>query len=203
VGKDENTITAFEKSLKKDGVNGVEIDVRRSMCGKEIVISHDPAGTEEALTLKEGLEFLSKYNCELFVELKECDKEFFYDVVGLLEEFNLKNRSLLFAFRDVAKNFVWDYREVKLGIISEYPWEIKKDIQQFNPDAVLLGWDDRWWTRLAFKSVWSVLSLDKLCKKYDKISFVVGVVNCEGDYNWLRRQNGLYCCTADRPFEWS
>ncbi len=201
IGDEENSITAFKKAIDKK-VDGVEFDIRRSLCGKEIIISHEPCELEKALLLEDGLRVLSETNLELLIELKECDNEFLSQTIALLEKYSLKEKSLLFGFHGVAEKLDWSRNDIKLGIISEYPWDIKKDIEKFDPDFVLMGWDYRWWTKPVFKMIWSVFSLPKVCAKYPKVSFVVGIAGSERDYNWLCKQNGLYCCTADSPLEW-
>ncbi len=202
-GKNENTLDAFKKAVAETGVGGVEFDVR--WCTKRgcVIISHDLDTTGEALELESGLEFLSKENLELFIEMKECDKNLFCRTTELLDKYNLKQKTLIFGFRDVVVGFPWNNREgVKLGIISEYPWEILKDINNFRPDSILIGWDDRWWTKSVFKFVWTIFSLKNICEKYSNIDFVVGVAKSKEDYNWLCKQEGIYCLTADKPFEW-
>ena len=202
-GKNENTLEAFKKSAQEKGVDGVEFDIRWNQKRDKIIISHDSDLTGEALELEEGLKFLANEDLELFIELKEGDKDLFSQTVVSLNKYNLKQKTLLFGFKDIVASFPLGNREgIRLGIISEYPWEISKDINTFNPDSVLIGWDDRWWTKPAFKIVWTLFSLPKICEKYSNVDFAVGVVKSEEDYNWLCKQEGIYCLTADKPFGW-
>ena len=206
-GKNENTLKAFQKAVDNN-LDGVEFDVRWSINKQNLIISHDPENlgprdlNNKALGLEEGLKFLADKNLELWIELKECDERLFSRLIDLLKKNNLIQKSLVFAFREVAESFNWQNREVQLGIIVEYPWKIKGNIRKYNPDSILMGWDDRWWTKSVFKFLWSVFSFDKLSKKYPNIKFVAGVVKNNSDHDWISRQKGLYSCTADKPFEW-
>ena len=206
-GKSENTINAFQKAIEKE-VDGVEFDVRWSIDKKEVIISHDPGNLETGslsngfLRLEEGLSFWVNKEKEILLEMKEFDERLFRKIIELLEKFKLTEKTLIIGFREVAECFDWKGRKVRLGIITRYPWNIKKNIQKYRPDTVLLGWDDRWWTKPFFKSVWSFLSLPRLCKQYPDIHFVVGVVKSEVDYRWVSKQKGLYGFTVDRFGEW-
>lgn len=203
VGEEENTLNAFKKSYQKKGVFGVEFDVRWSTKRDRVVIAHDLDILDRALNLDVGLGFLSQTNLELFIEMKEFDESLFLKIIESLDNYNLKSKTIIFGFKEVATKFPWNNKKgVRLGIISKYPWEIKKDIFTFNPDFVLMGWDDRRWTKIVFKLIWNIFSLTNLCKKYIDTNFVIGVAKTSGDYKWLLKQKGIYGITADHPFEW-
>ncbi|MBU1557432.1 glycerophosphodiester phosphodiesterase [Patescibacteria group bacterium] len=201
VGEKENSLSSFQKAVE-NGVDGIEIDVRWSPNKDRLIISHDPDISGEALGLEEGLIFLSDKNLDILVEMKEYDEKLFLQMVDLFKKYSLKEKIVVFGFKKVAKKFPWGKTDIKLGIISIFPWSIRSDIKKFNPSFVLMGWDYNWWTRPLFKMVWTFLSLSNLCKNNKETCFVVGIANCEADYNWLCKQNGLYCCTVDKPFEW-
>ena len=201
-GKEENTINAFIKAYDK-GVCGVEFDVRWASDKKLPIVSHDPSEHKNALCLNECIEFLSSTQFDLYIEMKEHDEELFSEVIKLLEKFNLKERTLVFGFKHVAESFPWGDTDVSLGIITKYPWHIKKDVKRFQPDFVLTGWDYRWWTRPVFKFMWATaFSMKRFAKKHDGVKFVAGIAMSKGDYKWLAKRKGLHACTVDKPFDW-
>ncbi len=193
----ENTIEAFIKSSNNKNINGVEIDIRRNGETGEIVLSHDPVRSgQNPITLEDALDYISKQDWELIIELKEYDKNIILEVNKLLQKYNLSDRTLLFGFFKIAKEFEWGSdRPTNLGIIIEYPWQISKIVSTFNPNTILLGWDDRKWTKIAFKIWWSIFSLRNLTKKYNA-RVVVGVTNSTADIDWLERQ-GIDMATSD------
>lgn len=202
-GKGENTLESFKRSAAKTGVDGIEIDIRWCKKRNDIIISHNLDIECNAMELEEGLKFLSEEKLELFIEMKEFDENLFNKLIKLLNKYNLKQRTMIFGFRDVAIKFHWDDRKgIKFGIISEYPWEIKGDMSFFKPDSVLIGWNEYWYTKFIFKLIWTIFSLPNICKKYNNVDFIVGVATSKKDYDWLCKQSGLYCLTADKPLEW-
>lgn len=197
-GSEENTINAFRKSVEL-GVDGVEFDVRFGGDGQTVVVSHDPVGGAPVLSLDEVLGYLKETNLELLIELKEHNEVFYSLVVEHLIRHDLVQRATIFAFPRIAHEFPWANREnIKLGIIAPYPTYIKKFIEQYNPDMVLMGWGDTK-ERFLFKLAWNVLSLKKIFAKYSPIRFVVGVAYSGKDKSWLARQTGIYGITADLP----
>lgn len=197
-GVEENTISAFQKALDKS-IDGVEFDVRYGADGKTVVLSHDPATNSAVVTLEEALEYLSSTNLELLIELKEYTDDLYVSVVQYLRKHKLVERATLFAFPHVAEKFPWRFRyDIKLGIITPYPRDIKKYILRFEPDMALMGWGTKK-ERLQFKTVWTFLSLKKTFAKYPTIKFVIGVAYAESDKTWLGKQSGLYGHTADMP----
>lgn len=197
-GIEENTISAFKKSIEA-GMEGVEFDVRYGADGRTVVLSHDKTSDTAALTLDDALEFLATTNLELLIELKEYTDDLYVLVVQHLRKYNLVARTTLFAFPKEAKLFPWSTRhDVNLGIIAEYPQDIKKYIKAYNPDMVLLGWGTKK-ERLQFKTAWTFLSPKKVFAKYSPVKFVIGVAYNEKDKAWLSKQRGLYGLTGDMP----
>lgn len=197
-GEIENTLSAFKKSADAHSY-GVEFDVRYGPLGKTVVCAHDKVADNKALSLDEALQYLKQTDMELLIELKEYSDEFYADVVGSLRKHNLVNRTNLFGFAPEAQLFPWKARQdIKLGIIAKYPHDIKKYIELYNPDVVLLGWGNKK-ERLQFMTAWAFLSLRKTFEKYPTIKFVIGVAYTENDRKWLSKQQGLYGITADMP----
>jgi len=197
-GEHENTIFAFKKSVE-EGIGGVEFDVRYGADGKTVVCAHDPVSCSTAVTLDEVLQYLEPIKLELLIELKEYSEEFYKDVVCLVRKHCLTNRTTIFGFPSEAKFFPWGSRQdVKLGIIAPYPQDIKRYVEMYEPNMVLMGWGNKK-ERLKFKLAWSVLSLSKTFSRYSQIKFVIGVAYGSDDKKWLSRQRGLYGITADMP----
>ena len=82
-----------------------------------------------------------------------------------------------------------------LGVIVMYPWQLDRMVREFAPDVLLLGWDDRSWTRMAFRAWWSLFSLERLGSRH-RLPVVAGIVQRSGDLRWLSRQH-LYAAVAD------
>uniref|UniRef100_UPI0026297E5E hypothetical protein n=1 Tax=uncultured Jannaschia sp. TaxID=293347 RepID=UPI0026297E5E len=78
-------------------------------------------------------------------------------------------------------------RRIRLGLIVPYPWQIARLAAAVRPDVILLGWDDRTWTRLAFRAWWSVFSLRRMGRRHGT-PVVVGVACRARDIRWLGRQ---------------
>jgi hypothetical protein len=194
-GGDENTLAAFARAAGADGISGVELDVRRAADTGTLVVSHDPpARTEGALTLDAALSFLSPTPLELFVEIKEPGLA--PSVIDKLVARNVADRSVVFAFIEVARSFPWEgARPVRLGVIEILPWNLDRVVRRYAPDVVLLGWDARAWTRVAFRAWWSVFSLER-CARRHRAPFVVGIVQRNDDLHWLARQR-VYGAVAD------
>ncbi len=208
VGKHENSIKAFKKAVLS-GVDGVEFDIRWSVDKKEVIISHDLENlgpgdlNDSVLRLEEGLGFLADKDLELWIEMKEYDNNLFALLVGLLKKYNLIQKTFIFGFKEIAEKFDWvGGRKVRLGIITRYPWNIKKNVKKYNPDSILIGWDERWWTKPVFKLIWSVFSFERLSQKYPKVKFVAGVVESNSDHDWISKQKGLHSFTTDNYKDW-
>lgn len=197
-GEIENTLSAFRKSVDAS-VDGVEFDVRYDTLGKTVVCAHDKVTDNRAPTLDEALTYLSSTKIELLIEIKESSEDFYSKVVESLRKYNLISRTTIFGFPPEAKFFPWEERQdVKLGIIAPYPNDIKRYVEMYDPDTVLLGWGNKK-ERLKFKIAWSMLSLSRTFAKYSKIKFVIGVAYGSDDKKWLSKQQGLYGITADMP----
>jgi len=74
-------------------------------------------------------------------------------VIEKLVSNNVADRSVVFAFAAVARSFLWEgARPVRLGVIVAYPWNLNHVERTYAPDVILLGWDARVWTRIAFRA---------------------------------------------------
>jgi hypothetical protein len=194
-GSQENSLAAFELAARDPEISGVELDVCRAGDAGTPVVSHDPPPhAEGVLTLDAALSFLSRTHLELFVELKE--EGLAPAVIDKLVSHKVAERSIVFAFAGVARSFPWrDVRPARLGVIVMYPWQLGRIVREFAPDVLLLGWDDRSWTRMAFRAWWSLFSLERLGNRH-RLPVVAGIVQRNGDLRWLSRQH-LYAAVAD------
>jgi hypothetical protein len=194
-GPGENSLAAFARAARDGRISGVEFDVRLAADFDTLVVSHDPPRhVENALTLDSALSLLSRTDLELFVEVKET--ELVSRVIERLVASNVACRSVVFAFAAVARSFPWERaRPVRLGIVVMYPWNLNRVVRRYAPDVLLLGWDARTWTRVAFRAWWSVFSLEQLARRH-RVPVVVGIVQRMDDLHWLSRQR-LYGAVAD------
>ena len=194
-GADENTLAAFTRAAGEAGISGIELDVRGAPGGNTLLVCHDPPRPGgNTLTLDAALEFLSGTKLELFVELKERDIAAM--VIAKLVAAKMAERSVVFAFAPVARAFPWTKaRPVRLGIIEVFPWNLARAMRAYAPDVLFLGWDDRAWTRAAFRAWWSVFSLARLGRRH-RVPVVVGIVQRAVDLDWLRRQ-GVHAAVTD------
>jgi len=193
-GPEENTPAAFARAAGEPGLAGVEFDVRRSRAGR-LIVAHDPPGAgDDGFALEAALSLLARTKLELLVELKE--PGIAPAVLDALAAAGLTGRSLVFAFPEPARSFPWaDRRGARLGVIIPFPWQAPRLVRAYRPDAVLLGWDERPWTRMAFRAWWSAFSLTRLGEG-SSATVVVGVVQRERDLEWLRRR-GVDIAVAD------
>lgn len=194
-GPDENTLAAFARAAADRRVSGVEFDVRRERHSGTLLISHDPPrGDAPVLSLETALALLADSDLELFVEIKEAETA--APVVDRLVASGLAERSVLFAFAEIARSFPWSgVRPVRLGAILPYPWSMDRFIAINAPDVILLGWDDRPWTRLGFRAWRSIFPVSRLAQRYGK-PFISGVAQRPADLRWLAAQ-GVDAAVAD------
>jgi hypothetical protein len=194
-GPQENSAAAFARAAGDDRIAGVEFDVRRAAGGGTLVVSHDPpAGAGAALPLDRALSLLAPTRLELYVEIKETGLA--EAVIERLVAHGLAARAVEFAYAPVARSFPWHGpRPVRLGVIAPYPWYLARIVRERAPDVLLLGWDGRAWTRLAFRIWWSVFSLERMAQRHNK-PVVAGIVQRSGDLSWLARQS-LHAAVAD------
>jgi glycerophosphoryl diester phosphodiesterase len=194
-GRDENSLAAFARAACDDAVSGVEFDVCRAADSGTVVVSHDPPlHAEDVLTLDAALSALSRTDLELFVEIKE--EGLALAVIEKLVSNKVADRSVVFAFAAVARSFPWEgARLARLGVIVVCPWNLARIARVYAPDVLLLGWDARGWTRIAFRSWWSLFSLERLARRH-QVPVVVGVAQRMHDLHWLSRQH-LYGAVAD------
>ena len=187
-GTEENTLAAFARAARADGISGVEFDVRGVAESVTLVVSHDPPKHgERALTLDAALSFLSGTALELYVEIKEAG--IVASVIAALVASKAAERSVVFGFPDVARSFPWRAaRPVRLGIIAVYPWTLDSVVRKYAPDVLSFGWDERAWTRIAFRAWWSVFSLER-CARRHRVQLVVGIAQRQDDLDWLARQH--------------
>ena len=157
-GGDENTLATFARAARDDRIAGVEFDVCHAVDAMTLVVSHDPPlHIENTLTLDAALSFLSQTDLELFVEIKETGLASV--VIEKLVSSNVADRSVVFAFAAVARSFPWEgARPVRLGAIVMCPWNLNRVVRACAPDVLFLGWDARVWTRIAFRTWWSIFS---------------------------------------------
>jgi len=194
-GGDENSLAAFARAARDDAVSGVEFDVCHAADSRTVVVSHDPPlHTQNVLTLDAALSFLSGTDLELFVEIKE--EGLALAVIEKLISNKVADRSVVFAFAAVARYFPWKVtRRVRQGVIVMCPWNVDRFVSRHAPDVLLLGWDARGWTRIAFRTWWSLFSLERVARRH-QVPLVVGVAQRMGDLRWLSRQH-LYGAVAD------
>lgn len=194
-GAEENTLAAFARAAGDPRIAGVELDVRRVSDGGPLVVSHDPPVRGRApLTLDDTLSLLAPTPLDLLIEIKEAGIA--EDVIATLAARGVADRALVFAFAPVARSFPWSApRQVRLGIIVEYPWQIGRTVAQHAPDVLLTGWDARAWTRAAFRAWWSLFSLEAMGQRH-RLPVVVGVVQRDADLQWLTRQH-IHAAVAD------
>ena len=192
-GAGENTLAAFARAAGDDRISGVELDVRRA--AGTLVVSHDPPpDMANALTLDAALAFLAQTDLDLLVEIKE--PGLVSAVIATLVARNVAGRSVVFAFAEVARAFPWEeVRPVRLGVIVLYPWQLDRAVAMWTPDVLMLGWDDRAWTRIAFRAWWSVFSLARLARRH-RVPVVAGIVQRAADLKWLARQ-GIHAAVVD------
>ncbi len=190
----ENTTEALFKSVNK-GVRAVEIDVR--MKNGEVILSHDKISKEKILSFKIFAEVAKRKNVKLFVELKESDSELFESVVSIIESLGMQDDSFVFAFDNIARHFPWrEFKDIKKGVIVEYPWNINRAVKKYNPHFVATGWDNNMpWTRLAFYIYWKLFCLRTFKQKIG-VKMMVGVCRDENQIEWLKNQDIDYV-TAD------
>jgi hypothetical protein len=160
-----------------------------------LVVTHDPPRRDAPVpTLDAALDQLAGTALELFVEIKETGIA--AAVIERLIARDLAERSVVFAFADVARSFPWRRpRPIRLGAILVYPWTMQGFIAAHDPDLILLGWNSRPWTRAAFRAWWSVASLPRLSQRTGK-PVVAGIVRRTADLHWLTRQN-VHAAVAD------
>lgn len=160
-GPGENSLAAFARAARDGRISGVEFDVCLEADSDTLVVSHDPPRhVENALTLDAALSLLSPTDLELFVEVKETGLVSRVIEAGCQQRGPSLSRICLAA---VARSFPWEgARPVRLGIIVMYPWNLNRAVRRYAPDVLLLGWDARAWTRVAFRGRWSVFSLSSL-----------------------------------------
>jgi glycerophosphoryl diester phosphodiesterase len=193
-GADENTLAAFTRAADQAGIAGVELDVRRGSDGTLLVCHDPPRAGADTLSLDAALAFLSGTNLELFVELKERDIAAL--VIERLVAAKMAERSVIFAFPPVAHAFPWnEVRPVRLGVIEVFPWKLARAMRAYAPDMLFVGWDERAWTRTAFRAWWSVASLARLAERHG-VPVAVGIVQRAADLDWLRRQ-GVHAVVTD------
>lgn len=190
VGAEENTLAAFRRAAAEPDVSGVEFDVRRTVDGR-LVVSHDRPD-EASAALDEVVEFVSRSKLEAFVELKE--KGIAAEVARKLVVGGLAGRAVIFGPVELLSQMEGE-RRIALGILAPYPWQISRLAVAVAPDVILLGWDDRTWTRLAFRAWWSIFSLRRMGQRHSA-AVVVGVARRARDVRWLSRQ-GIDAAVVD------
>ena len=189
-GPEENSLRAVRRAAAAPDVSGVELDLRRGADGR-LVVSHDPPEAG-APTFAAVAEAIAGTGLELFLEVKE--RGLVADAARVLAAHGLAPRALLFGFEEVVEPWEGE-RPVRLGVIARYPWEIARLAARHKPDVILLGWDERAWTRRAFRLWWGTASLRRMGARHGA-AVVVGVAQRRADLRWLARQ-GIEAATAD------
>ncbi len=186
-GPNENTLEAFARAARNAEIAGIEFDVNRAPQSGTLVVSHDPPRPGQAsLGLDAALAFLAGTDLELLVEIKQPGLA--SEVIAELVGHDLAGRALVFGFEKAARSFPWQRpRPLRLGVIASYPWVIDRMVRAYAPDALLTGWDDRTWTRMAFQGWWSAFSLARLARRHG-LPVIVGIVQRRQDLDWLARQ---------------
>jgi len=194
-GAEENTLAAFARAAGDTRIGGVEFDVCRAADTGAAVVAHDPPSRAAgALGLDDALAALAPGRLELLVEIKQAGLA--QAAIDTLVAHKLADRGTVFAFTDVARSFPWaGARPVRLGVIETYPWRMPRTVREMAPDVLLLGWDERAWTRAAYRAWWGIASLDRLGRRY-RLPVVAGIVRRAEDLRWLERQ-GIYAAVAD------
>lgn len=207
-GEIENTLNAFAKAARAREVSGVEIDVRWGPRQKRPIVSHDPAEADQQnntklLPLNHALDVLARTTLDIYIELKEYDDRLFSIVTNEVQAYGLEDRTCIFAFKSIAQQFPWKQNQgdIKLGLISLSPVSIPRDITRYQPDVVLLGFNDRWWSHALFKTVWSPPLLSSFIEYYSPTRFVAGVSSHADHYRFFRQVEGLHSITVDFPIE--
>lgn len=197
-GEGENTLAAFARAAADGRISGIEFDVRAGLSAGTLLVAHDlPRGGAPTLTLEAAIAFLAGTELELFVEVKE--PGIAAAVIEQLVAAGLAERSVVFAFVRVARSFPWKgARPVRLGAILLYPWAMRRFIAAHDPDVILLGWDERRWTRAAFRAWWTAFSLERLARRTKK-PIVAGIVRRPTDLRWLAAQT-VYAAVADMDY---
>jgi hypothetical protein len=192
-GSEENTLAAFAKAAADPRVAGVEFDVLAAP-GGALMVAHDVPHRSEAPTLDATLRYLAGTDLDLLVEVKTAGIA--PAVIEALARAGLADRSIVFAFADVARSFPWnEARPVRLGAILVYPWSMGRFVDRYRPDVILLGWDARPWTRFAFRAWWSVFSLKQVARRH-ATPIVAGIARQQADFDWLAAK-GVNAATAD------
>lgn len=189
-GPGENTLAAIRRAAATPEVAGVEIDVRRG-AGGALVLAHDPPVGGEP-TLEEALKLLAGTALEAYVEVKE--RGIAAEAARALAERGLGARSVVFGFPGAMEPWRGE-RSVRMGMIAPLPWDIPRLAALHRPDVLLLGWDDRPWTRRAFQLWWGAASLRRAGARHGA-AVVAGVAQRREDLRWLERQ-GVEAATAD------
>ena len=196
-GEGENTLSAFQKSANAQ-IAGIEFDIRQNSNG-EVIVSHD-ASKPETLLFKDALSFLKTTNLQLFIELKAPDPELLSKALSHIQNASLSQTVTIFAHAENAGAlFPFTHRKIQSGIIARYPWQITQFINRYKPDFLLTGFDQRPWTRIAFRLYWSIFSLKNVFQKHPETKFIIGIANSVSDIRWLSKQKGIYGITTDNP----
>ena len=189
-GDEENTLAAIRRAATEPSVSGVELDIHRSDDGG-LAVSHGRPHPGAA-GFDEVAQFISETTLEAFVELKE--PGIAPEAARRLASAGLGSRAVIFGPGEFLED--WDgERQVGLGVIAPYPWQIPRLAATHAPDMILLGWDERAWTRLAFRAWWSVFSLRRMGQRHSA-AVAVGVARRASDLRWLHRQ-GIDAAVAD------
>jgi len=197
-GVAENTRAAF-RAAKEDGLHGIEFDVRWSEKREDAVVCHYAWQEDAAELLEEVLEELSLHSFSiLLLELKEYHLKLWLRVRGLLVQHKLIEHTVVFAFPRVAEKFPWREREgMKLGIITLFPWQVKK-YAKLKPSVILFGYDRRPWTRFLFRLIWWDAGMRRLFRIHPDVAFIAGVAQNEKHIAHLESIDGLHGYTVDK-----
>jgi hypothetical protein len=195
---EENTRAAFRRA-EEAGMHGVEFDVRWSDTRAEPVVCHYAWQEKDAESLDHALSFLSTTNFSvLLLELKEYHPFLWTEMKRLLGYYGLIDRTVVFAFPRIAKQFPWETRDkMRLGVISIFPWRMTHYVK-LKPAVILFGYDKRKWTQVLFRLVWWDAAMRKLFHMHPDIGFIIGVAQNEKHISHLENLQGLMGYTVDK-----
>lgn len=200
MGEWENSLSALERSAIDARINGIEIDVRWSERLNDVVVLHDPIEknrNDHTHSLEEILNFGKQHNWDVYVEIKEYSDTLVSRIVELLEIHDLLDNAVIFGFEKVASLLDWKGgRKISLGVISMFPWQISRIVETYQPEVLLMGWDERKWTQFLVRLYWNLRDFSKIKTAYPNVLSVFGVAQSQEHLDWIE-QHGADVAIVD------